>query len=109
VWGGVGWGPGGSGAPRDGRVPPWSHPEAAAGCVIMESCSYGGMWGTNTINTATVLLETGMLELSEPRTDLTLEAPAGLVKIVAECAGGRCGRITVAHVPSVATPLDAPV
>src|SRR5215470_10690168 len=75
-------------------VLPSSHPEADAGFVIMESCSYEGMSGTNTINTATVLLETGMLELSEPRTELTLEAPAGLVRVVADCAGGRCERVT---------------
>ena len=41
-------------------VLPSSHPEADAGFLIMESCSYEGMSGSNTINTATVLLETGM-------------------------------------------------
>jgi proline racemase len=90
-------------------VLPSRHPEADAGFVIMESCSYEGMSGTNTINTATVLLETGMLEMSEPRTELTLEAPAGLVRIVAECAGGRCERVTFENVPSFATHLDARV
>jgi proline racemase len=90
-------------------VLPSRHPDADAGFVIMESCSYEGMSGTNTINTATVLLETGMLEMSEPRTELTLEAPAGLVRIVAECAGGRCERVTFENVPSFATHLDARV
>jgi proline racemase len=88
---------------------PSRHPEADAGFVIMESCSYEGMSGTNTINTATVLLETGMLERHEPRTELTLEAPAGLVRVVAECAGGRCERVTFENVPSFVTHLDARV
>ena len=39
---------------------PSAHPEADAGFLIMESSSYEGMSGSNTINTATVLLETGM-------------------------------------------------
>src|ERR671923_2057424 len=75
-------------------VLPSRHPEADAGFVIMESCSYEGMSGTNTINTATVLLETGMLPMTEPVTNITLEAPAGLVRIAADCARGRCEGIT---------------
>jgi proline racemase len=75
----------------------------------MESCSYEGMSGTNTINTATVLLETGVLPMNEPVTTITLEAPAGLVRIKADCAGGRCERVTFENVPSFATHLDAPV
>jgi proline racemase len=82
---------------------------ADAGFVIMESCTYEGMSGTNTINTATVLLETGMIPMREPVTTFTLEAPAGLVEITADCANGRCERITFENVPSFATHLAAPV
>jgi proline racemase len=90
-------------------VLPSSHPEADAGFLIMESCSYEGMSGSNTINTATVLLETGMLPMTEPVTSLVLEAPAGLVRVRADCRDGRCERITFENVPSFATHLDAPV
>jgi proline racemase len=48
---------------------------ADAGFVIMESSSYEGMSGTNTLNTAAVLLETGLVEAVEPVTELVLEAP----------------------------------
>jgi proline racemase len=82
---------------------------ADAGFVIMESCTYEGMSGTNTINTATVLLETGMIPMVEPVTTFTLEAPAGVVRITADCANGRCERITFENVPSFATHLAAPV
>ena len=71
-------------------VLPSSHPEADAGFLIMESCSYEGMSGSNTINTATVLLETGMLPMTEPVTSIVLEAPAGLVRVRADCRDGRC-------------------
>jgi len=90
-------------------VLPSSHPEADAGFIIMESCSYEGMSGTNTINTATVLLETGVVPMTEPRTELTLEAPAGLVRVTADCRDSRCERITFENVPSFATHLDAAV
>jgi proline racemase len=90
-------------------VLPSAHPEADAGFIIMESCSYEGMSGTNTINTAAVLLETGTLPVTEPVTTITLEAPAGLVKVSADCGGGRCERVTFENVPSFATHLDAPV
>src|SRR3954451_19573469 len=90
-------------------VLPSAHPEADAGFLIMESCTYEGMSGLNTINTATVLLETGMLPMREPVTELVLEAPAGLVRVRADCRHGRCERITFQNVASFATHLDAPV
>src|SRR3954453_19399849 len=90
-------------------VLPSSHPRADAGFIIMESSSYEGMSGTNTINTAAVLLETGMVEMVEPVTSLVLEAPAGLVRVSAECADGVVGPITFENVPSFCTALDAVV
>jgi proline racemase len=90
-------------------VLPSAHPEADAGFIIMESSSYEGMSGTNTLNTAAVLLETGMVEMVEPVTTMVLEAPAGLVRVSAECSGGRVERITFENVPSFCTALDAVV
>src|SRR6188508_3836979 len=49
---------------------PSSNPEADAGYVIMEQVEYPGMSGTNTICVTTVLLETGMLPMKEPVTEL---------------------------------------
>jgi proline racemase len=86
-----------------------AHPEADAGFVIMESSSYEGMSGTNTINTACVLLETGVIAKVEPVTELVLEAPAGLVRVRAWIDGGRVERIEFENVPSFALALSAPV
>jgi proline racemase len=88
---------------------PSSHPEADAGFIIMESSSYEGMSGTNALNTAAVLLETGMVPMVEPVTTIVLEAPAGLVRVSADCADGRVERITFENVPSFCTALDAVV
>ena len=83
-------------------VLPSAHPEADAGFLIMESYSYEGMSGSNTINTATVILETGIVPMTEPVTSLVLEAPAGLVRVTADCRDGRCERVTFENVPSFA-------
>ena len=87
-------------------VLPATVPEADAGFVIMESDFYVPMSGTNTICTATVLLETGMIPMKEPVTMLTLEAPAGIVKVVAACRNGKCESVTFDNVPAFVFSLD---
>jgi len=89
-------------------LPP-THPDADAGYVIMEHVEYPGMSGTNTICVATALLETGMLPMTEPVTVITLEAPAGLIRIRATCANGKVTGVTFRNVPAFATHLDAPI
>lgn len=89
-------------------VPPKA-PEAQAGWIIMEPADTPPMSGSNAICVATVLLDTGIVPMSEPQTRLTLEAPAGLVEIVADCRGGKAERIHLRNVPSFATRLDAPL
>ena len=83
-----------------------TRPEADAGFVIMEQVEYPGMSGTNTICVATVLLETGMVPMQEPVTELTLEAPAGLIRVRAECANGKVNSVTFQNVPAFAAYLD---
>ena len=89
-------------------VPP-CHPEADAGFIIMEQMEYAPMSGSNTICVVTVLLETGIVPMREPVTELTLEAPAGLVKVRADCRDGKVTRVTFENVPAFAIALDVPV
>jgi proline racemase len=89
-------------------LPP-TRPDADAGYIIMEQVEYPGMSGTNTICVATVLLETGMLPMHEPVTELALEAPAGLVRVRAECSNGKVKSVTFRNVPAFAAYLDAPL
>jgi proline racemase len=89
-------------------LPP-TRPEADAGFIIMEQTEYPGMSGTNTICVATVLLETGIVPMREPLTELTLEAPAGLVRVRAECRNGKVQKVTFCNVPAFAVYLDTPV
>jgi proline racemase len=81
-------------------------PEADAGFVVMEQTEYPAMSGGNTIAVATVLLETGMVSMREPVTELVLESPAGLIPVRANCAHGKVTQVTFQNVPAFATHLD---
>jgi proline racemase len=89
-------------------LPP-TDPAADAGFVIMEQAEYPAMSGSNTICTATVLLETGMLEMREPVTELVLEAPAGLIRVRADCLDGKVTAVTFENVPAFVVGLDLAV
>lgn len=87
-------------------VPP-KHPKADAAFIIMEPEDTPPMSGSNSICVATVLLDSGILEMHEPETYLTLEAPGGLVDVRVECRDGKAQRVFVRNVPSFADKLDA--
>jgi proline racemase len=90
-------------------VPPVD-PTAAAGLIIMEQQRYyAAMSGTNVIGVATVLLETGIVPMTEPVTELRLEPPAGLIEVRAHCEGGRARRVDFTNVPSFCATLDVPL
>lgn len=89
-------------------VPP-KHPQAQAGWIIMEPEDTPPMSGSNAICVATVLLDTGILPMSEPETRLTLEAPGGLVEVKAKCRNNKAERITITNVPSFADKLSVPL
>ncbi|MDH5642677.1 MAG: proline racemase family protein, partial [Gemmatimonadota bacterium] len=88
-------------------VVPSQDPRADWGFIIMEQTEYPAMSGSNTICVATVLIETGMVEASEPVTRLTLEAPAGLIEISARVREGKVTSVTFENVPAFAAHLDA--
>ena len=89
-------------------LPP-THPDADAGFVIMEQTEYPGMSGTNTICVTTVLLETGMLPMTEPVTELVLESPAGLISVRADVVSGKVTQVTFQNVPAFAVHLGETV
>ena len=87
-------------------VPP-RNPAAQMGFIIMEPEHTPPMSGSNSICVSTVLLETGILPMQEPETQLTLEAPGGLIQVKAACRDGKVGRVTIHNVPSFVDKLDA--
>ncbi len=87
-------------------VPP-INPNADAAFIIMEPEDTPPMSGSNSICVATVLLDTGIIPMQEPTTNMVLEAPGGLIHVKAECKNGKAQRITVRNVASFADKLDA--
>ena len=89
-------------------VPPCD-PTADAGVIIMEQTEYPPMSGSNTICVVTALLETGLVEMVEPVTELRLDVPAGAIDVRATCDGGKVTAVTFRNVPAFAVHLDAAV
>jgi proline racemase len=86
-------------------VPP-KHPDADAAFIIMEPEDTPPMSGSNSICVATVILETGIVPMTEPETSLLLEAPGGLVRATARCDAGKVTSVRIRNVPSFACALD---
>ena len=89
-------------------VPP-KDPRAAMGWIIMEPADTPPMSGSNSICVATVLLDTGIVPMTEPTTQFYLEPPAGLVQVTAHCSQGKAQRISITNVPSFVDRLQAPL
>jgi proline racemase len=89
-------------------VPP-CHPDADMGYIIMEATEYPAMSGSNTICVATVLLETGVFEMTEPMTRLTLEAPGGLIEVECACKDGKVECVRFINQPAFAYYLDTDI
>lgn len=87
-------------------VLPPTDPRADAGFIIMEQTEYAPMSGSNTICVVTALLETGVLPMTEPVTDLRLDTPAGLITVRADCQAGKVTQVTLRNVPSFVLHLD---
>ena len=98
--------PRGAGIASANVIYPPKHPEADAGYVIMESVEYPPMSGSNTICTATALIELGILPMTEREQQFVLEAPAGLIRVRAQCQHGKVTSVTFQNVPAFAPYLD---
>ena len=84
---------------------PAKDPRAQMGFIIMEPEDTPPMSGSNCICVATVLLDAGIIPMTEPETRLVLEAPAGLIEVTAQCRNGKAQSITLKNVPAFAERL----
>lgn len=101
--------PRGSAVQNHNVIVPARHPDAQAGYIILEATEYPVMSGSNTICVATVLLESGMLEMTEPETHLTLESPAGLIHLTCACENGKVRSVKFLNQPAFPYLLDQPL
>ena len=83
-----------------------SDPKADAGFIIMEPEDNPPMSGSNSICVSTVLLEKNILKMNYPTTTLCLEAPGGLIKVVAECQNHKVKNVSISNLPSFVDKID---
>ncbi|MFI7442452.1 proline racemase family protein [Nonomuraea indica] len=88
---------------------PPTRPDADWGVLFIEVSGLLPMCGHGTIGVATVLVETGMVEVVEPVTTVRLEVPAGLVVVDVAVQDGMALSVTLRNVPSYCDRLDATV
>jgi len=86
-------------------VPP-KNPKADMGFIIMEPLDTPPMSGSNAICVATVLLEKNIISISKPVMNLTLEAPGGLIDVVAYCDGNKVKKVQIKNLPSFVLSLE---
>jgi proline racemase len=77
-----------------------TRPDADVGVVFIEVSGCLPMCGHGTIGTATVLVESGMVEVKEPVTVIRLDTPAGLVTATVDVHDGHATSVTVRNVPA---------
>ncbi len=74
--------------------------EADYGVIFMDSGGYLNMCGHGSIGTAAMLVETGMVEVTEPYTDVVLDAPSGIIRAKVHVVGGHAAGVSIWNVPS---------
>src|SRR4051795_3976800 len=92
--------PRGHGAMSGAILQPPTRPDADVGVLYIEVSGCLPMCGHGTIGVATVLVETGMVEVVEPVTTIRLDTPAGLVTVDVRVEDGAATAVTLTNVPS---------
>lgn len=98
--------PRGHAAMSGALLQPPARDDADWGVVFIEASGFLPMCGHGTIGVATVLVETGMVEVTEPVTEIRLDVPAGLVIARVRVEDGRAVDVTIENVPSFVDRLD---
>ncbi|MFI9030659.1 proline racemase family protein [Streptomyces sp. NPDC053560] len=88
---------------------PPTRPDADWGVLYIEVSGFLPMCGHGTIGVATVLVETGMVPVTEPETTVRLDTPAGLVEARVSVRDGTAEKVTLRNVDAFALELDAKV
>jgi proline racemase len=101
--------PRGHGAMSGAILQPPTRDDADWGVLFIEVSGCLPMCGHGTIGVATVLVETGMVPVTEPETVIRLDVPAGLVEARVRVEHGRARAVTLRNVPSFLLSRDRTV
>lgn len=76
------------------------HEEADYGVIFMDTGGYLNMCGHGSIGTASMLVETGMVEVTEPYTEVVLDAPSGIIRTRVKVKNGKAQQVSIRNVPA---------
>ena len=76
------------------------NPEADFGIIFMDGGGYLNMCGHGSIGAATIAVETGIVPMKEPVTEVNMEAPAGLIRAKVEVKNGKVQSVSIVNVPA---------
>jgi proline racemase len=85
---------------------PPTRPDADWGVLYIETTGFLPMCGHGTIGVATVLVESGLVAVTEPVTTVRLDTPAGLVAAEVRVEDGRAKDVTITNVPAFVLAAD---
>jgi proline racemase len=101
--------PRGHGAMSGAILQPPTRADADWGVLFIEVSGCLPMCGHGTMGVATVLVETGMVDVREPETLVRLDTPAGLVEARVAVEDGRARSVTIRNVASFLHATDREV
>ncbi len=76
------------------------HEEADYGVIFMDSGGCLNMCGHGSIGTASMLVETGMVEVTEPYTEVVLDAPSGIIRTKVHVVDNKAVEVSILNVPA---------
>ena len=76
------------------------NPEADFGIIFMDGGGYLNMCGHGSIGAATVAVETGIVPMKEPVTEVNMEAPAGLIRAKVQVKNEKVQEVSIVNVPA---------
>jgi proline racemase len=79
--------------------------EADVGLIILAATRASAMSGSNVMCATTAMVETGIIEMKEPKTEVCFDTAAGLVRAVATCRDGKCESVSLYMPPAFAVAL----
>lgn len=76
------------------------HEEADFGVIFLDSGGCLNMCGHGSIGTASMLVETQMVEVTEPYTEVVLDAPSGIIRTKVHVVNGKAVEVSILNVPA---------
>lgn len=98
--------PRGHGTLSGAILQPSTVPDADWGVLFIEVTGVLPMCGAGTIAVATVLVDTGMVAVTEPVTVVRLDTPVGIITAHVAVRDGKAQSVRIVNVPSFAVALD---